>query len=203
MNDDIKRTVRKCPECQKRLPSQPKQPIRQMNKATFPMQVIGTDLFMISGRDFIVAVDQYSGFPFVGQFFSPPTTNSVINHLEVWFNLFGVPQEIVSDNGPQYNSIEYDQYAKERNIELVPASPYHPEGNGLAESAVKNVKSLLLKYANNWKAFTRALLLWRNFPNKSGSSPAEMFLGHRHSVTHAAWAIRFSNREFHQGGREA
>ena len=148
------------------------------------MQVIGTDLFQLSRRDFIVAVDQYSGFPFVGQFFSPPTTNSVINHLEIWFNLFGVPQELVSDNGPQYGSMEYEQYAKDRKINLVPASPYHPEGNGLAEAAVKNVKSLLSKYANNWKVFSRALLLWRNFPNKSGSSLAEMFLGHKQRTMH-------------------
>ena len=59
------------------------------------------------------------------------------------------------------------------------SSPYHSSGNGLAEAAVRNMKELLKKYDGNWKKFQRGLMLWRNMPNKSGKSPAEMFLGHR------------------------
>jgi hypothetical protein len=113
----------------------------------------------------------------VGEFFSPPTTNSVINHQELWFNLFGVLQELVSDNDPQYGSAEYNQYGQEQTIRLVHSSPYHPQGNGQSKAAVKNVKLLLIKHGNNCKVFSRALLLWRNFPNKSGRSSTEMFLG--------------------------
>ena len=100
------------------------------------MQVVGTDLFQLRGKHYIVVVDQYSGFPMAGQFSTPPSTTTVLNHLEHWFNLFGVPEEIVSDNGPQYGSEEYEAYAKERKICLIHSSPYHSSGNGLAEAAV-------------------------------------------------------------------
>ena len=177
--DDIKAVVQRCDKCQKSRPAQPKQPIMQMNKATYAMQVVGTDLFQLGGKHYIVVVDQYSGFPMAGQFSTPPSSTTVLNHLEHWFNLFGVPEAIVSDNGPQYSSDEYDEYAKERNIRLIHSSPYHSSGNGLAEAAVRNIKELLKKYEGNWKKFQRGLMLWRNMPNKSGKSPAEMFLGHR------------------------
>ena len=116
MDDDIQAVVRKCDKCQKSRPSQPGQPIMQMNKATFPMQVVGTDLYQEMGKHFIVIVDQFSGFPMVGQFLTHPSTNSVLNHLEDWFNLFGVPEELVSDNGPQYASVDYKAYPEERKI---------------------------------------------------------------------------------------
>ena len=116
MDDDIQAVVRKCDEWQKSRPSQPRQPIMQMNKATFPMQVVGTDMFQEMGKHFIVMVDQFSGFSMVGQFLTPPSTNSVLNHLEDWFNLFGVPEELVSDNGPQYASVDYKAYPEERKI---------------------------------------------------------------------------------------
>ena len=76
---------------------------------------------------------------------TPPTTNSVINHLEHWFNLFAVPEELVSDNGPQYDSADYREYTEESRIRLVHSSPYHGSGNGLAKAAVKNIKGLLKK----------------------------------------------------------
>ena len=129
--------------------------------------MIHEQLFQELGKHYIVIIDQYSGFPMVGQFQTPPSTNSVLNHFEHWFNLFGVPEELVSDNGPQYDSTDYKAYAEERKIRLVHSSPYHSSGNGLAEAAVKNVKKLLKKHQSNWKNFQRALMLWRNFPNKS------------------------------------
>merc|ERR1712183_1153758 len=57
--------------------------------------------------------------------------------------------------------------------------PYYPQANGLAESAVKQVKHLLEKYKSNWEVFQDNLLEWRDTPNDSGSTPAEMFLGRR------------------------
>ena len=100
MKEDIKRVVRKCQECQRKLLAQAKQPIVQQNKATYLMQVLGSDLFYLNWREYIIAVDQYSWFPLIGQFTQPPTTLSEVNHLELWFNLFGVPEQIICDNGP-------------------------------------------------------------------------------------------------------
>ena len=60
-----------------------------------------------------------------------------------------------------------------------PSAPYYPQANGLAESAVKQVKHLLEKYDRNWDAFEDNLLEWRDTPNDSGSTPNELFFGRR------------------------
>ena len=103
MKDDIKKVVRQCKECQIKQPSQAQQPIMQRNQATFPWQVVGSDLFQIDGDGrqnyYLVVVDQYSGFPLIAKFNKAPDTAAVINHLEHWFYIFGVPQQLISDQG--------------------------------------------------------------------------------------------------------
>ena len=178
MSKEIEKYVKKCKVCLKKLPSQVQQPIVQRNKATYPWQVVGSDLFELNSRHYIVVVDQFSGFPLVAEFPKAPSALSVINQLEHWFCIFGVPQEMISDNGPQYRAAEMAQYALQRGFKRVTSDPHYPQANGLAESAVKNVKKLLEKHGGNYKKFNQALMLWRNFPNKSGASPAQMFLGH-------------------------
>ena len=56
------------------------------------------------------------------------------------------------------------------------SSPYYPQSNGLSESAVKQMKFLLEKVGENLDEFSSSLLEFRNTPNVSGKSPAQMFL---------------------------
>ena len=59
------------------------------------------------------------------------------------------------------------------------SSPYNPQSNGLSESAVKQMKFLLEKVGENLNDFSSSLLEFRNTPNVSGKSPAQMFFGRR------------------------
>ena len=54
-----------------------------------------------------------------------------------------IPDVIISDNGPQYSSREFQQFAEDYEFSHVTNSPYHPQGNGEAEHTVKTVKKLL------------------------------------------------------------
>merc|ERR1712208_79935 len=51
--------------------------------------------------------------------------------------------------------------------------------NGLSESAVKQMKFLLEKVGEDFNKFSSSLLEFRNTPNLSGKSPAQMFFGRR------------------------
>ena len=57
------------------------------------------------------------------------------------------------------------------------SAPYNPNSNGLAESAVKNVKFLLAKCADTDEDPHRALYEWRNIPRTDGYSPAQLLFG--------------------------
>ena len=60
-------------------------------------------------------------------------------------------------------------------IRSEPSSPYHPESNGLAESSVKHMKSLLFKCKYERSNFDRALAQWLQTPREDGYSPSDLF----------------------------
>ena len=55
----------------------------------------------------------------------------------------GIPDVLVSDNCPQYASQEFKDFATAYDFRHVTSSPYHLQGNGEEEHAVKTIKSLL------------------------------------------------------------
>ena len=122
-------------------------------------------------------IDLYSYFPFVEKLTKLSST-AIIKILTNWFNTFGWPERLRSDNGPQYRS-EFDEFCKKHNIIHENSSPYYPQSNGLSESAVKQMKFLLKKVNENLDEFSSRLLEFRNTPNLSGKSPAQMFFGRR------------------------
>ena len=177
MTSEIKVLVSNSDICRPFLPSQGKQQIIPGITASGPMTDVGTDLFQIGHNHYLVLVDRYSGFPFVEKL-TKPSTSAVIKVLTNWFNTFGWPERLRSDNGPQYRT-EFDEFCKERNIIHENSSPYNPQSNGLSESAVKQMKFLLEKVGENLNEFSSRLFDFRNAPNMSGKSPAQMFFGRR------------------------
>lgn len=55
-------------------------------------------------------------------------------------DMFKHVKVIVTDNGPAFRNDRLKRWADERNIELRFTAPYHPEANGLAERAIRDVK---------------------------------------------------------------
>ena len=175
---DIDLHVKECKECLKFLPSQQRQPLINQNVATHPMEVIGLDLFQSAGHNHLVMVDQFSGFPLV-QKLPSISTAAVIRAMAFYFNLFGNPRIVVQDNGTQLTSRDYNAFLEKRGATVIPSSAYFPQANGLAESAVKNVKKLLQQCGDNWEEFDNCLLEWRDTPNQCGYSPGEIFFARR------------------------
>ena len=62
------------------------------------------------------------------------------------------------------------------------SSPYFPQSNGHAEASVKAMKTLIKKTTDEGNVdsekYLQGLMEWRNTPNETGSSPAEVVFGH-------------------------
>lgn len=107
---------------------------------------------------------------------------SVTRALRDMFARFGLPKQIVSDNGPPFTSSEFDIFLKRNKIDHLFSAPYHPASNGAAENAVKICKRVLKKaYAQKLDpeiALSRFLLTYRNTEHyTTGESPAKLLLG--------------------------
>jgi len=60
---------------------------------------------------------------------------------------YGIPQVIVSDNGPQFGISEFRVFAHTWDLEQRFSTLYHSQGNWKAEAAVKQAKVLMQKCA--------------------------------------------------------
>jgi len=128
---------------------------------------------MLNGATYLLVVDYYSRFPEVVQLRST-TSQSVINALKAIFARYGIPEILLSDNGPQYSSTEFSEFAANYGFVHGTSSPHYPQSNGLAERAVKTVKKLLKESTDQ----CLALLSYRTTPLPwCGLSPAELSQG--------------------------
>ncbi|RVW85539.1 Gag-Pol polyprotein [Vitis vinifera] len=66
----------------------------------------------------------------------------------VWKNIicrFGIPQTIIADNGPQFDSITFQNFCSELNIRNLYSTPRYPQSNGQAETTNKTLVTALKK----------------------------------------------------------
>ncbi|XP_055915041.1 uncharacterized protein K02A2.6-like [Eupeodes corollae] len=133
----------------------------------------------------LICIDAYSKFPFVVPMKNSTTTTATIQALTKIFTLEGLPETLVSDNGPQFASSAFTNFCKQNGIQHLRTAPFHPDSNGEAERFVRTFKTHFKKIFNeNPKkdlALSRCLSTYRTTPNpKSGKSPAELLHGRQH-----------------------
>lgn len=99
------------------------------------------------------------------------------------FTQYGVPNILVTDNGPQFASDKFVAFAKTWCFQHTTSSQHYPQSNGKAENSVKTVKRLFIKCQEARQSEYQALLDWPNTSTEGmGTSPAQRFLG-RHCRT--------------------
>ena len=88
---------------------------------------------------FFIVVDAHSKWPEVIQM-STTTSQSTMEVLRSLFSYYGLPEQIVLDNGAQFTSDEFAHFMKVNGIKHIRSAPYHPASNGLAERFVQTFK---------------------------------------------------------------
>nr|XP_016496392.1 PREDICTED: uncharacterized protein LOC107815338 [Nicotiana tabacum] len=104
----------------------------------------------------------------------------------IWRNIicrFGIPKEIRCDNGPQFTGKKMIEFFEKWRIKRILSMPYHPAGNGQAESSNKTILNILNKKLEDAKGLWSELLpevLWayRTTPKTStGEMPYSLVYG--------------------------
>ena len=179
MTTHIKEVVAKCEDCAEYQTANPQQPMQTHKIPERPWSRVGSDLFSLHSKDYIVLVDYYSDFVEV-DLLKNTNSSTVIKFLKAQFSRHGIPDVLVTDNGPQIISGEFSEFATQWEFQHVTSSPYHPKSNGKAESAVKIVKSLIKKAQRDNKDPWLSLLDYRNTPTTGmQTSPAQRLMSRR------------------------
>ena len=179
MVTELKEYISKCDVCLTHRATPQKETLKIHEFTPRPWSKVGVDLCDLHGRTFLVVCDYFSNFIEVERL-QITTSRAVCKALKVLFARYGVPDVLVSDNGPQFASAEFATFAKKWSFEHKTSSPRYPQSNRKAENAVKTVKRLFNKCRETGQSEFQALLDWRNTPTEGvGTSPAQRFLGRR------------------------
>lgn len=120
----------------------------------------------------LVTVDHYSDF-FEIDILKDLSGKSVVEVLKKQFSRYSIPELVCSDNGTHFVNQQFQEFQEKYNFIHRTSSPYHQQGNGKAEAAVKICKRIIKKSEESDEDFYFALLHHRNTPNKIGSSPVQ------------------------------
>ena len=101
------------------------------------------------------------------------TASSVaIAFMSGWISRFGVPLEVVTDRGSQFESELFANLSTLLGIHHMRTTSYHPQANGLVERFHRTLKAAIIARKKNWfYSLPIVLLGLRMTPNSSGFSP--------------------------------
>lgn len=112
----------------------------------------------------------------------------VLKKLVTYFARFGLPDVLVSDNGPPFNSWNFVDFLQKQGIKVMKSPPYNPSSNGQAERLVRTVKEVLKRFLMDPKMMELDLedqinLFLFNFRNnnltKDGCFPSERIFSYK------------------------
>lgn len=133
------RSSKSLPRMCKNSPS-PTQPLISSSLPQYPWQKVASDLFHFKGKTYMLCVDYFSRYPEVIKL-SNTTSKGVIAAFKYIFAHHGIPEILLSDNGPQYSSLDMKEFASTYGFKHITSSPHYPRSNGLAEWTVKQSRA--------------------------------------------------------------
>jgi transposase InsO family protein len=176
MVNDLKMRASRCAECQNELPMQRREPMLSFEVPPAPGLVIHSDYFELTGKEYVLFVDRFSGWTEVATAASRRPAE-LIRLFRAFMSRNGVPPQFHSDQGSPYTSNEFQQFRTAWGIRVTAGSPKHQRGNAIAEAYVKKVKHIL-RTARDDDEIARALLAMHQTPLANGRpSPAQLHLG--------------------------
>ena len=179
MRRDIQETCEHCPTCAQWGNKHQPEPMLHHPIPELPWQFVSQDILQHGTQCYLVTVNHYSDF-FEVDTLHDTLSSTIVSRTKKIFARYGSPMVCLTDNGPQFISTEYERFAKDWNFKHITSSPYHSQGNGRAEAAVKAVKNILRKCQDP----QLALLHLRNTPTKGHqTSPAQRLMSRRTRTT--------------------
>ena len=175
--------IDQCPPCQLNEAVHTTQPMQPSELPAKTWQKLATDFWgpLPNGHELIVVQDLKSRFPIV---FEVTTTASeyVIPKLEDLLSLIGIPEEIMSDNGPPFNGRAFAEFAEFMGFRHRKITPEHPQANGMAEKFMVSLGKVIrnaVAEGKDWRSELQAFLRsYRATPHRTtGVSPNEALFG--------------------------
>ncbi|KAL7293237.1 hypothetical protein TKK_0013377 [Trichogramma kaykai] len=182
---DIENYAKICDTCNAVATNPNKSVLMKYERCSKALERVHCDfLGPLYGKTYFIIMDAYSKWPEV-YYMNNITTENTLHKLRDFCARYGLPETLVSDNGRQLVSNEFENFCKMNKIKHILSAPFHPSTNGAAENAVKSfklgLKKSLLDPQNKQvhidTLISRYLLGYRVSPHcTTGETPAKLML---------------------------
>ena len=182
IDKDIANMIRACVECKMVESNPPKIKNHPWRPASKPMDRVHLDFFgPFYGKMYFIMVDTYSKWCEV-DIIRNIDANSTIDVCRQLFSRYGLPNQIITDNGGQFISDQFQRFCKNNGIIHLFTAPYHQSSNGQVERFVQTVKKGLkmnnIDEGDAQKKLNNFLFAYRVTPSTvTHKTPSELFLG--------------------------
>jgi transposase InsO family protein len=185
-NRSIESKVKYCGECQASSKSVPPEPVldTHLPNPKDPWQMISMDIVgpfanIPEHQKFLLSlVDHFSGYPEVKPT-GKITSHVIITWLKELFARYGAPASLLSDNGPQFVSEEFDAFLESKGTQHPKSAVYNPQSNGKVEVFNRYLKHGIEAKSENQSLQDCLSDLLGSFrataPTASSDSPAKLF----------------------------
>ena len=184
MSVDAETFVKQCVGC---LHSDKSRSTKQIPVGSFPVpdtpgQLYNLDIAgpFFNGHYLVVLIDATSNFPEVLDT-KDITSSKIIKWLRTVWSRVGLPAGVITDNGPQFVSTEFEDFLKSLDIHHHCTPVYYPQENGRVEVFNRTIKhgiQAAVAGGTAWEEGVHRLIQsFRHTPGPDDKTPAEKFLG--------------------------
>ena len=109
------------------------------------------------------------------------TTGIITSKLTDIFSRVGLPGVVVTDNGAQFTSKQFERYCMDHGIKQVRSAPYNPQSNGIVERMHRTLKTMIIKCLDsrgNWAELVPMVLYFMRLTPSSSSGFSPFMLKH-------------------------
>ena len=143
LNSSIETMTKSCTTCQTVQAEPAFAPLRPWVWPTCPWKRIHIDFASpFLGQQFLIATGAHSNWP-EDNVMQTTTFTATIHEMHHLFSSYGLTQQLISDNGPQFVSDEFQVFLESNWVKHIRSAPYHPSLNGLAKRFARTFKRAL------------------------------------------------------------
>ena len=183
LDKELEECARSCLSCQAVKSAPAVAPLHPWLWPAKPWQRVHVDFAgPFLGKMFLIVVDAYSKWPEVVEMTSTEAPKTICELRKI-FAANGLPEQLVSDNGPQFVSSDFAAFMKMNGIKHIRCAPYHPSSNGAAERFVQTFKRAMKAGEGTVPLSQRLsnfLLTYRSTPHATtNEAPSQLLMGRK------------------------
>ena len=139
INKELEGMISKCPTCLTYRNRQPSETLIKRKIPDHPWTKCTVDLFRLQGHYYLLIDDYYSKF-IAAENLQNPQSETVINKCKNVFWQFGIPEDLTTDNGPEFSSYKFRSFSKTWDMLQKKISSHYHKSNGLVEKCIQTFK---------------------------------------------------------------